>query len=163
MGQKGLTLIELLVTITILAILASVVMPLAQMSVKRDKEVELKRNLRVIRTALDEFKRASDEGRVEKKAGESGYPPDLITLVEGVESMKVLGGDGSDEPPPVLKFLRRVPRDPMEPNMFLEPEDTWALRSYESDPDSPAEGDDVFDVYSRSQEIALDGTQYSNW
>ncbi len=157
MDQKGFTLIELLVTLTILAILASVAMPLSELSVKRQKEIELKRDLRLLRSAIDEYKRAADSGRIEKSPDESGYPPDLEVLVEGVEDLK------SKEFGATIKFLRRIPRDPMNENPYLEPEETWGLRSYESDPDNPTEGEDVFDVYSKSDEVAIDGTRYRDW
>ncbi len=156
-GQTGVTLIELIITLAILAILASVIMPLSEMTVKRQAELELKRNLRVIRSAIDRYKEASDEGRIIKDAGGSGYPPDLAVLAEGVSDAK--GGKFGAK----IRFLRRVPRDPMEPEKFMDAEDTWGKRSYESDPDSPSEGDDVFDVYSLSYGTALDGTQYSDW
>lgn len=157
MGQKGITLIELLITITILAILASIIMPLSQLTVKRQKELELRRNLRVIRTAIDEYKRAWDDGRIIKKAGESGYPPDLVILAEGVSDAK------SPEFGKKIRFLRRVPRDPMDPDKTLAPEEAWGLRSYDSEPGDPREGDDVFDVYSKSTEVAIDGTAYDSW
>ena len=157
MDEKGFTLIELLITITILAILASVVMPLSQMSVKRSKEMELREDLRVMRTAIDGYKRAWDEGKIKRSANESGYPPDLETLVEGVEDASSPAGGKK------IRFLRRVPRDPMNPDPALEPHETWGLRSYDSDPDEPEEGPDVFDVYSRSEDIAIDGTPYRSW
>ena len=156
MNQSGLTLIEVLVTITILGILASVAVPLSQMTVKREKELELRRSLRGIRSAIDAYKRVSDEGRIKKSIDESGYPPDLETLVKGVE-------DASTPDKKTIKFLRRVPRDPMNPDTSLPSEETWGLRSYESDPDSPSEGEDVFDVYSLSEETAIDGTRYDSW
>ena len=156
-GQKGVTLIELIITLAILAILASIIMPLSHMTVKRQKELELKRTLRVIRRAIDKYKEASDEGRITKDAGGSGYPPDLATLVEGISDAK------GDKFAAKLRFLRRIPRDPMESDKFMDPDDTWGKRSYESDADSPSEGDDVFDVYSLSYETAIDGTQYSDW
>ena len=156
MNQSGLTLIEVLVTITILGILASVAVPLSQMTVKREKELELRRSLRGIRSAIDAYKRVSDEGRIKKSIDESGYPPDLETLVEGVE-------DASTPDKKTIKFLRRVPRDPMNPDTSLPSEEPWGLRSYESDPDSPSEGEDVFDVYSLSEETAIDGTRYDSW
>jgi general secretion pathway protein G len=156
-GHKGITLIELLITVTILAILASIILPLSQMTVKRQKELELRRNLRIIRTAIDEYKRAWDEGRIIKKVGESGYPPDLAILVEGVDDAK------NPESGKRIRFLRKVPRDPMNTEKTLPPEETWGLRSYDSDPDNPREGEDVFDVYSPSEEIAIDGTPYESW
>jgi general secretion pathway protein G len=127
------------------------------MTVKRQKELELRRNLRIIRTAIDEYKKAWDEGRILKKVGESGYPPDLAILVEGVDDAK------SPEFGKKIRFLRRIPRDPMDPDKTLQQEETWGLRSYDSDPENPREGDDVFDVYSRSMEIAIDGTTYDSW
>ena len=157
MGQKGLILIELLITITILAILASVIIPLSEMTVKRQKELELRRNLRIIRTAIDDYKRAWDDGRITKKVGESGYPPELQILVVGVNDIK------SPEFGRKIRFLRRVPRDPMHPDKTLLPEETWGLRSYESEPENPRPGDDVFDVYSLSEETAIDGTLYNTW
>lgn len=157
MGHKGLTLIELLITVAILAVLATVVMPLSKMTVKRAKEAELKQSLRVIRTALDDYKKAFDEGRIKKSVGDSGYPPDLETLVEGVEDASSASSGKK------MRFLRRVPRDPMEEDKELQPEETWGLRSYESGPDDPKEGDDVFDVYSKSEDRAIDGTYYKNW
>jgi general secretion pathway protein G len=134
-GHRGVTLIELLITITILAILASIIVPLSQITVKRQKELELRRNLRIIRTAIDEYKKAWDEKRILKKVGESGYPPDLTILVEGVDDAK------SPEFGKEIRFLR----------------------SYDSDPDNPKKGRDVFDVYSQSEEIAIDGTPYESW
>ncbi len=157
MGQKGLTFVELLITVSILAVLASVIIPLSELTVKREKELELRRNLRTIRTAIDNYKRAFDEGRILKKVGESGYPPDLMTLVEGVDDAK------SPESGKTIRFLRRVPRDPMNPDTAFSPEDAWALRSYLSPPDDPREGEDVFDVFSKSEEVAIDGTPYSSW
>ena len=163
MGQKGLTFIEVLITVTILAILASVVLPLSQMSVKRDKELELKRSLRIIRTAIDEYKALSDSGRIDKSADESGYPPDLLVLVAGVELREIKGKGGLSAPAELRRILRRIPRDPVNPNPYVDPEYSWGLRCYESDHDNPYEGDDVFDVYSLSDEIAIDGTLYSSW
>lgn len=157
MDHKGLTLIELLITVAILALLASVVLPLSKMTVKRAKEAELKQSLRVIRTALDDYKKAWDEGRIKKSVGESGYPPDLATLAEGVEDASSASSGRK------IRFLRRIPRDPMEEDMDVDPGQTWGLRSYQSDPDDPREGDDVFDVYSKSEDRAIDGTYYKDW
>lgn len=157
MGQKGLTLIELLITITILAVLASVALPLSEMSVKRSREVELKRSLRTIRTAIDEYKRNWDEGKIKKNIGDSGYPPDLKTLVDGVEDAS------SPVPGKKIRLLRSVPRDPMNKDKTISSEETWGLRSYQSDPNDPQEGPDIFDVYSKSEEAAIDGTPYRTW
>jgi len=154
MGQKGITFIELLVTITILAVLASVVVPLSQMSVKRQKEAQLRRDLRIMRSAIDAYKNAWDEGKIKKKIEDSGYPPDLNVLVEGV-------ADITSPKPKKIFFLRRIPPDPMNPDVPAE--EAWGLRSYASSPDDPKEGDDVFDVYTKSEGIAIDGTPYKRW
>lgn len=157
MGQKGFTFIELLVTIAIIVVLASMVIPMSQVSVKRANEMELREDLRMIRKALDDYKKAWDEGKIKKTAGESGYPPSLEALVKGVEDAS------APQSGKKLRFLRRVPRDPMNPEDSIPPEETWGLRSYQSDPDDPEEGDDVFDVYSKSEEKGLDGTAYNTW
>jgi len=159
-GSKGVTLIELVVAVAILAVLATAVFPVAKMSVKRVKELELRYNLRMIRKAIDDY--YEQYGKIAKTlpvkpgtATESGYPPNLNVLVEGVDDLK---GTGKK-----LYFLRRIPRDPFNPNKDLKPEDTWGKRSYASDYDNPQEGDDVYDVYSLSEERALDGTYYKDW
>lgn len=157
MGEKGLTLIEILITITIIAILASAVIPLSKMSVKRSKEMELRQNLRAIRTAIDGYKKAWDEGKIRKSVGDSGYPPDLATLEEGIEDAS------SAQSGKIIRFIRRVPRDPMNDDMILKPAETWGLRSYQSSPEEPEEGDDVYDVYSKSEDIAIDETPYRSW
>lgn len=157
MEKRGFTFIELVITIAIISILASMVIPLSKTSVKRSKEMDLRADLRVMRNALDEYRRAWDEGRIKKNIGESGYPPDLTALVNGVDDVS------SPEAGKKIRFLRRIPRDPMNPDADLAPEQTWGLRSYQSDPDDPKEGDDVFDVYSKSTETALDGTVYNTW
>ena len=147
--MKGFTLIELMVTLTILALLASVALPLAELGVQRSKESELRQTLRQVRGAIDAYKRAADDGRIERSADASGYPPSLAALAEGVEDKKKT--DGSK-----LYFLRRVPRDPMSG-------EEWGLRSYASPADSPQPGKDVFDVYSRSEETGLNGVPYRQW
>jgi general secretion pathway protein G len=159
-NRKGVTLIELVVAVAILAVLAMAVFPVARMSVKRVKELELRYNLRVIRKAIDDY--YEQYGKIAKTlpvkpgtATESGYPPNLNVLVEGVDDLK---GTGKK-----LYFLRRIPRDPFNPNKDLKPEDTWGKRSYASDYDNPQEGEDVYDVYSLSEERALDGTYYKDW
>lgn len=154
--SKGFTLIELLVTAAIVAVLASVALPLAEVSVQRGKEQELRRSLRELREAIDAHKRATDEGRISRKADQSGYPPALGALVEGVVDAKSPGGAK-------IYFLRRIPRDPFSDDPGAPPEQTWGLRSYESPPDDPRPGRDVFDVYSRSQGIGLDGIPHRDW
>jgi general secretion pathway protein G len=149
MTMKGFTLIELVITVAIVALLASVALPLAEVTVQRNKEKDLRVALREIRTAIDAYKRAGDEGVIEKKADESGYPPTLAKLVEGVPDKRKTDGTK-------VYFLRRVPADP------ISGED-WGLRSYASSPTEPQAGKDVFDVFSRSAERALNGTTYREW
>lgn len=155
-AARGFTFIELLITVAIVALLASVALPLAEVSVQRGKEQELRRALREIRGAIDAYKDAVDQGRVAKKAHASGYPPSLEVLVSGVE-------DAKDPQKKRIYFLRRVPRDPMGDDAGLSAAETWGKRSYASPPDAPAEGDDVFDVYSRSEKVGLNGIPYREW
>ena len=152
---RGFTLIELMITVAIVAILASAVLPLSQIAAQRGKEQELRTALRDIRTAIDAYKQAVDEGRVVKKSDESGYPPDLGLLVEGVE-------DAKQPEKRMIYFMRRLPRDPFAPP-HLDAAQTWGKRSYESPPDNPAEGKDVFDVYSRAEGAGLNGVPYREW
>jgi general secretion pathway protein G len=154
--RRGFTLIELLVTLAILAVLASAVVPLAEVTVQRTKESELRAALRQIRGALDEYKHAVDEGRIVKKADESGYPPSLGVLVAGVPNEK-------DPKKAKIYFLRRIPRDPLSTDPSVPPARTWGLRSYASPHDAPAEGNDVFDVYSRAEGKGLNGIPYREW
>jgi general secretion pathway protein G len=153
---RGFTLIELLVTVTIVAILASIALPMTELVVQRNKEQELRSSLRQIREAIDAYKQAGDDGRIAKPAGQSGYPRSLEDLVEGVEAT-------NDPKKGKIYFLRRIPRDPMVEDASLPAEQTWGKRSYESSPDSPEEGDDVFDVYVLSNGIGLNGVRYSEW
>lgn len=154
-GSCGLTLIELVIAMAILAILASVVMPLAEVTVTRTKEIELRRALREIRTAIDDYKTDYDKAVVEKKIiatiGESGYPEELARLLEG--------NDWGGMLPYKKKYLRRLLTDP-----FDRDELGWGLRSYVDEADSTVwGGEDVYDVYSQSDAIALDGTYYRDW
>lgn len=149
--KRGFTYIELLVAATILAILASAVVPMVKMSIKRKKEIELRRALRQMRTAIDRYKELSDRGVIPKAGPETmGYPPDLETLVEGV---RVIGTVNRK-----IRFLRKIPVDPMTGKA------EWGLRSVQDDPDSTTwGGQNVYDVYSLSEGTAIDGTKYKDW
>jgi general secretion pathway protein G len=151
----GFTLIELMITVAIVAILASAAYPLTQLAAQRGKEQELRVALRQIREAIDDYKQLADEGRIARQADESGYPPELGLLAEGVEDIK------SPEKK-MIYLLRRVPRDPFA-SVELSAVDTWGKRSYESPPDDPREGEDVFDVYSKSDAVGLNGMPYREW
>jgi general secretion pathway protein G len=153
---RGFTLIELVITAAILAVLASVALPLNELVVQRAKEQDLRRALREIREAIDAYKQASDEGRIQRRTGESGYPRRLEDLVEGVEDQKSPKKER-------IYFLRRVPRDPFAAEPGLAAAETWARRSYASPPDEPKEGEDVFDVLSRAPGRGLDGRPYREW
>jgi len=153
-AAAGFTFIEILVVSAILLVLASAAMPLARVTVQRQREIELHRVLREMRTAIDKYKDAVDTGliaAIEVKVGSEGYPPDLETLVEGVP----VANDASGKK---LKFLRRVPMDPMTHST------EWGLRSYQDAPDAKSwGGQNVFDVYTKSESKALDGTIYRDW
>ncbi|MDP3167044.1 MAG: type II secretion system protein [Hydrogenophaga sp.] len=153
---RGFTLIELLVTVAIVAILASVAVPLVELNVQRTREHELRTALRQIRGALDAHKRATDEGRVLARTGGSGYPRTLSELVDGVS-------DAKSPTTARIYFLRRLPRDPFNTDRSLSAAETWGLRAYSSPPDTPAEGEDVYDVYSRSGRTGLNGQPYRGW
>jgi general secretion pathway protein G len=155
--MQGFTFIELAITVAIVALLATMVLPMTELVVKRDHEHELRLALREIRAALDAYKQAVDEGRVHSEIGRSGYPPQLKMLVEGVTDEKSPNQNSK------IYFLRRIPRDPMNPDSSKSDEDTWGKRSYESPPDAPEEGDDVFDVYSLASEVGINGIPYRNW
>lgn len=152
---RGFTFIELMVTLAIMAVLVMVAVPMVQLSVQRQKEQELRAALIEIRDALDAHKRASDQGRISIRIGDSGFPKSLTELVEGVD-------DQRSPSKRKLYFLRRLPRDPMAPASISAVE-SWGLRSYASPPDDPAEGDDIFDVYSKSEKVGLNGVPYRDW
>ncbi len=154
--HTGFTLIELVITVAIVGLLASAAYPLASMAIKREKETELRTALREIRSAIDAYKVAAEQGRVEIEADKSGYPADLKLLYQGVE-------DSTSPDKVKIYFMRRLPRDPFFPDGAAAAEDTWGLRSYASPPDSPQPGDDVYDVYSLSSDKALNGVPYRDW
>jgi len=147
-AQRGVTLLEMIVVITILLVLMGAAVPVVKVSVKRAKETELKRDLWEMRAAIDRYKDAADKNAFQSKLGSEGYPPDLDTLVNGVD---VAGGKK-------VRFLRRVPVDPMTGNK------EWGLRAMKDDPQSDSwGGENVFDVYSKSAGTALNGTKYKDW
>ena len=152
----GFSLIELVVTLAILALLASMAVPFAQLVQQRHKETELRQALWQIRTALDAYKQGVKEGRVDAAADDSGYPPNLDLLWRGV-------ADKTKPDASKLYFIRRLPRDPFYPDPAAAAAETWGLRSYVSPPDAPAPGRDVFDVYSLSPKTGLNGLPYREW
>jgi general secretion pathway protein G len=153
--EQGFTFVEMLVVVALVAVLASAAMPLAKVTMQRQRETELRHALREMRTAIDRYKDAVDQGAIPAsriRPGSEGYPPDLETLVVGVEA----AGQGTGERK--LKFLRRIPRDPIAGT------DEWGMRCYQDDPDSTSWcGENVYDVYSKSTAKALDGTTYNTW
>jgi general secretion pathway protein G len=146
--QRGVTLLEMIVVITILLILMGAAVPILKVSVRRQREVELRRDLWEMRSAIDRYKDAADKNAFQQKLGSEGYPPDMDTLVNGVE---IAGGKK-------LRFLRRIPVDPMTGNT------DWGLRSMQDDPQSDSwGGQNVFDVYTKSTGVGLNGTKYKDW
>ena len=147
---RGFTLIELIITITIVGILTALAVPLTRNTIRREKEIALRQELRDMRTAIDKYKEASDRGLIQIKLGTEGYPESLDVLVDGVQMAGAVDKK--------LKFLRRIPMDPMTNS------EDWGLRSYQDDSDNQSWGrQNVFDVYTKSDGTALDGTKYSDW
>lgn len=159
---NGFSYVEMVFAVAMLALLATAATPYLEKNIQRKKETELKQNLREIRMAIDAYKLAYDQGKLAKVVGESGYPKQLEDLVNGVE-------DVTDPEKKKIRFLRRIPVDPMYIHqssrtvIALNPADTWGKRSYDSDADAPREGRDVFDVYSYSTELGLNGVPYAQW
>ena len=157
--MRGFTLVELLITLVIVAILGSAAFPMIKLNVQRAKENELRADLRQMREAIDAYKKAADEGHIKKSIEETGYPPNLEVLVSGVP-------DEKDVNKRKLKFLRNIPPDPMQPSTnagLVDGESTWGLRSYVSEAENPAPGADVYDVYSLSHEVGINGIPYAKW
>lgn len=152
---RGFTLIEVVITLAIIGLLASIAAPFTETVVRRGKEQELRQALYQIRDAIDAYKRAADAGHIDKPAGSSGYPRDLQVLVEGVRNLRSAKGER-------IYFLRRIPRDPFADSR-LEPHEHWGLRAYSSSADEPRPGEDVFDVHSRGNGKGLNGVAYREW
>jgi len=155
--QKGFTLTELLVTCAIMVVLAGAILPLTKVTVQRENELELRRSLRVMREAIDAYKKMADEKKIEVDDSTEGYPPDLETLVKGVK-LKSEGKDKQKGEDKLMKFLRRIPKDPFTRST------EWGLLSSQDAPDASSWGEEnVFDVYTKSRRKALDGTNYRDW
>jgi general secretion pathway protein G len=151
--RAGFTLIELVITVAIVGVLALLAAPLLEVTAQRHKETELHLALRQIREAIDAYHQAVQDKKIESPADASGYPPDLDSLVKGVP-------DITKPDRPMIYFLRRLPRDPMNPDATLSAAETWGKRSYASPPDAPSPGEDVYDVYSLSDAVGLNGVPY---
>jgi general secretion pathway protein G len=156
-GRPGFTLAEMIITLAVLAVLAMSALPLGKTAVKRQNEIELQRALRTMREAIDAYKKLADEKRIEVEEDTEGYPPTLEVLVKGVE-VQDKDAKGKAGAKKTVKFLRRIPKDPMT-NSY-----DWGLRSYQDDFDSDVWGEEnVYDVYTKSPAVALDGTNYKDW
>jgi general secretion pathway protein G len=153
---RGFTLVEMLVVIAIMAILASIGLPLAELSRRRTQEEDLRRSLREIRTAIDDYKRLADAGAIRRAADASSYPPNLAVLYEGIADLRSTQGMK-------IYLLRRLPRDPFASGDIDSAAETWRTRSYASPPDDPKPGKDVFDVHSQSTGVGMNGVPYRNW
>ena len=177
-ARSGFTLIELVVTLALVGVMALVAVPLYEVTAVRMKEAELRTALRQMRTALDAYKDAADTGKIQKDPSDSGYPPSLKVLVEGVEpaqtaataglsstttTLSSLNSSTSSDPPPKLMFLRQIPRDPFTPDPSVPAEEQWDTRAYGSPPSDPQPGKDVYDVMSKSTTVGSNGVAYKEW
>ena len=153
---RGFTLIELMVALVLLALILTAAAPIMQLNAKRTQEQELKRALWEIRDAIDDYKQAADQGLIKKQPDETGYPPTLQILVQGVENKR-------DPKKGKVYFLRRIPRDPFATDAALANEETWGKRSYSSSFEEPEAGDDIYDVYSLSPQIGINQRPYREW
>lgn len=152
---RGFTLVELVAAVALIALMATLALPLQELTVKRGREADLRASLRQIRDALDAHRQATQDGNVVVEPGDSGYPKSLDVLVDGVKDAKSPSGNK-------LYFLRRIPRDPFG-DPALKPGEDWGLRSYQSTHDQPRPGKDVYDVYSRSAGVGINGVPYREW
>ncbi|MBS1136825.1 MAG: N-terminal methylation site [Proteobacteria bacterium] len=156
-GAAGFTLIELIITLAVVSLIALLAFPMAEVAARRTKEQELRVALREIRTGIDAYKKATEEGHITASAESTGYPPNLKVLVEGVDDVRSPNKDTK------IYFMRRLPRDPMSSDPKLPADETWGKRDYASAPDSPQEGEEVYDVYSLSPLVGLNGIPYKQW
>jgi general secretion pathway protein G len=154
-GWAGFTLIELVVSLAILALIATMAAPMGEVIVQRNKEQDLRKSLRQVREAIDAYKQAYDEGHMIKQVDASGYPPTLQILQDGVD-------DAKSPTPRKIFFLRRIPADPFA-DPSIPPAETWGMRSYASSAQNPSPGDDVYDIYSKSEGKGLNGVPYKEW
>lgn len=153
-GERGFTFIEVMMTLAIVALMASVAAPVMQLTIKRSKEQELTRALNQLRDAIDAYKQAADDGLIPRAANESGYPKSLQVLIDGVENQQ-------DPKRGKLRFLRQLPRDPFA--VDAQAATAWGLRAYASSAEAPEPGEDIFDVYSQSAGMGLNGVPYRQW